>query len=125
MVVFKLGGTATLPDAPPLAGPAHVPSETFSAEQIAEGGRLYSSTCGRCHGQGTRASNILPDLRRSPVNGSALAWKAVVMDGALENRGMIGFAHTMTEQQGEAIRAWVASEAAKLAANQREGRPER
>jgi quinohemoprotein ethanol dehydrogenase len=125
MVVFKLGGTAVLPSPPPLAGPAHVPTEKFASAHIAEGEMLYTMNCGRCHGMGTRASNLLPDLRRSGANGDAGVWRQIVIDGALTDNGMVSFSDKLTPAQAESIRAWVGSEAAKLAANQKAGKPER
>lgn len=125
MVVFKLGGTATLPAAPPLAGAANAPKDVFPAAQVAEGGGLYAANCGRCHGMGTRASNIVPDLRRSGALTAAATWRSIVIDGALTDNGMVSFRDKLTPAQAESIRAWVGTEAQKLAANQRAGKPER
>jgi len=125
MVVFKLGGTATLPDAPPLAGPAAPPAEDFPAAQVEKGAGLYAANCGRCHGLGTRPSNILPDLRRSAVLSSAETWRLIVIDGALTDNGMVSFSEQLSADDAEAIRAWVGTEAKKLAANQKAGKPER
>lgn len=125
MVVFRLDGKAKLPPPPPLAGPATEIAETFAPADIAKGAGLYGGNCGRCHGLGTRASNILPDLRRSPITADKEAWKAVLIDGALSENGMVSFADKLSPADAEAIRAWVGTEAQKLAANQRAGRPER
>jgi mono/diheme cytochrome c family protein len=122
MVVFKLNGTATLPPEPPLAGPANPPDETFTKAQIEEGKKLYGM-CANCHGGFPRASNIIPDLRRSGVLTSAPSWKSILIDGALTDRGMVSFKDYkgMTEAQAEAVRAYVASEAKKLQAEQAKG----
>jgi quinohemoprotein ethanol dehydrogenase len=125
MVVFRLDGKAKLPDPPPLAGPATEITETFAAADVTKGAGLYAANCGRCHGLGTRASNILPDLRRSPITADKDAWKAVLIDGALTDNGMVSFADKLSPADAEAIRAWAGTEAKKLAANQRAGRPER
>ncbi len=43
------------------------------------------------------------------------AWKQVVLGGAFEHYGMIGWKKLLTEKDAEDIRAYVASEARKLA----------
>ena len=126
MVVFKLGGTATLPPPPALAGPATDPDEAFDPAKVAQGSGLYLGNCSFCHGQPGLQSNIITDLRRSQVIRSADAFKAVVHDGAfLDSKGMPGFAGRLDESQVEAIRHFMGSESQKLAADQRAGRPER
>lgn len=125
MIVFKLGGTATLPAAPPLAGPATDPDEEFDPERIAEGAGLYAN-CMMCHGINGRQSNIITDLRRSPLIASPEAFQAVVHDGALlDTLGMPSFAGVLTPDQIESIRHFMGSESQKLAENQRAGVPER
>ena len=52
-------------------------------------------------------STELPDLRRSGSLGSRQAWKAVVYDGILKDNGMVSFAPSITEEEAEAIRAYV------------------
>jgi len=121
MVAFKIGGTATLPPEPPLAGPAAPPNETFTAAQVEEGKKLYGQ-CANCHGAMPRNSNIIPDLRRSGVLSSKETWKMVLIDGILTDRGMISFkARGLDEAKAESIRAYVASEARKLQAEQAKG----
>ncbi len=125
MIVFKLGGTATLPPAPPLAGPATDPDEEFDPARIAQGAGLYAN-CMMCHGVNGRQSNIITDLRRSPLVASAEAWRAVVHDGALlDALGMPSFAGQLTPDQIESIRHFMGSESQRLAENQRTGVPER
>ena len=125
MVVFRLDGAGQLPPPPPLAGPANPPSETFTAEQIAAGGKIYPRECGRCHGQPGKYHNLLPDLRRSAALTDAAVWHQIVMEGALEPNGMISFAEKLKPGEAEAIRAWVGEQARKLAADQKAGKPER
>jgi quinohemoprotein ethanol dehydrogenase len=43
------------------------------------------------------------------------AWQAVVHEGALKDRGMISFAPWLSKEQVEDVRAYVLSEAARLA----------
>ena len=74
MLAFKLGGTAKLPDPPPLAGPATDPKEKFDAALVAQGQRLYGQ-CGSCHGVMGMQSNVIRDLRRSPILADAATWR--------------------------------------------------
>lgn len=124
--VFKLGGTAKLPPMPPFAGPVAPPPGPFAAAEVAVGKEIYDRTCGRCHGRPIeRSSNVLPDLRRSGWIHDAAAFKAVVLDGALTQLGMISFADRINPAQAESLRAYLGSEAQKLAEQQKAGKPER
>jgi len=115
LVVFKLDGTALLPPDPPLAPPANPPRKSASPAEVAAGETQYVRYCARCHGVGTASSNVIPDLRRSPVLTDRSAWLSVVMDGALAERGMVGWSRLMTPAQAESIRAYVGEQARALA----------
>jgi quinohemoprotein ethanol dehydrogenase len=121
LVAFKLGGTATLPEPSPPAPPANPPAETFDDDAVRAGELLYLDRCSRCHGDGARNSNIVPDLRRSPTLANRDAWRAIVIDGALADRGMIGWSHLLDPTQAESIRAYVARRAVALQQEQSGG----
>jgi len=107
MLVFKLGGSAELPEIPPQAERPYVSSEeAFTPEQVAEGQRWLLTYCTICHEGPTN-----PDLYRSQVAASKDAWRAVLIDGALTGNGMVSFAEQLTPEQAEAIRAYVVTEA--------------
>ncbi len=118
VLVFKLGGTAQLPVYEPgEAGGLVISAESFTAAQIDSGRLLYTQQCYRCHGAGAASAGVLPDLRRSGTIASPDAWRAVVLDGALEERGMISFKTWLKEDEVEDIRAYVAHRA-KIAKQQ-------
>jgi PQQ-dependent dehydrogenase (methanol/ethanol family) len=126
LVAFKLGGKAKMPPPPPLAGPANPPAEQFPDALVTRGGKLYDTNCSRCHGRPIeRASNLLPDLRRSGYLGQADAWRTVVMEGALADFGMVSFVNRIGLEDAEAIRAYVGRHAQELARRQQAGLPER
>jgi len=77
-----------------------------------QGKLLYQSNCLGCHGDSAQGNNVLPDLRFSPML-EETAWKSVVLDGALNARGMISFAPFLQPAEVAAIRAYVISEAHK------------
>ncbi|MEP7243746.1 MAG: cytochrome c [Gammaproteobacteria bacterium] len=115
MVVFKLNGTGKLPDDPPLAVRPVPPSQVWPAELVTRGKEHYARFCGRCHGMNMMAANIVPDLRRSAALADKDAWNAIVIGGALEKQGMVSWARFITPDDAEAIRAYTADEARKLA----------
>jgi quinohemoprotein ethanol dehydrogenase len=114
IVAFKLDGTAKLPDGPLPPPPANPPKETFPDDVVHAGELLYFDYCGRCHGTATRSLNIIPDLRRSPALTAPELWRAIVIDGTLTDRGMIGWTKFIDATQAESIRAYVAREAVAL-----------
>jgi len=86
-------------------------TERWPAETVERGAALYLEFCGRCHGLNTRASNIVPDLRRSAALADAATWRAIVEDGTLAANGMIAWKPLMPEGAAESIRAYVAAQA--------------
>jgi hypothetical protein len=57
---------------------------------------------------------MFPDLRFASALGSADAFKAIVIDGALAKNGMVSFARALQPEDPEAIRAYLVSKAIEL-----------
>lgn len=115
VLVYKLGGTHTLPDPEPVVEIAMMKPEAVSADaqRVTEGMELYQRHCSFCHGDGLRTSGLTPDLRRS---GAAIheLWQNIVRGGMLENRGMVSFAQYLSADDAETIRQYVLSEANRI-----------
>jgi quinohemoprotein ethanol dehydrogenase len=111
LIAFKLDGTATLPPDPQAAPPVLPVTVTASEQAVHEGSVLYAKYCVRCHGRGAKSRNVVPDLRRVPPLGDAATWKAIVIDGALEDAGMIGWKQFISAEDAEKIRSYVAAQA--------------
>jgi len=109
LLVFSLEGNKTLPLLKrklPVLG--QLPEQFASEEQINQGEYLYHRTCFACHGFGAVAEGLNPpDLRYSAMLHSQAVFKAVVLDGALSPKGMVGFAESFSESDAEAIRAYL------------------
>jgi quinohemoprotein ethanol dehydrogenase len=111
---FKLDGEATLPPGPGPAPPANPPEQIFPTALAEAGAEPYRVYCSRCHGGEARSLNIIPDLRRSAALANAALWSNIVVDGVLEQNGMIGWAEYFGREEAEAIRAYVAAQARAL-----------
>jgi quinohemoprotein ethanol dehydrogenase len=116
LLVFKLGGKATLPKVDLTLPPANPPAQKFSATMIAAGGALYGDKCARCH-EGLAA----PDLRRSTALPDPAIWKSIVIDGVMSGNGMISFSKYMSADQAESIRGFVGEMARELEKQERKG----
>jgi quinohemoprotein ethanol dehydrogenase len=109
MLVFKLGGNASLP--PPQANelpPLTTLSNPASRSTIRKGEQLFQTYCAGCHGDVAVSGGVLPDLRRS----SALtddAWFEIVLRGDLRSQGMVSFAKEVSRDDAIAIRSYVIS----------------
>ncbi len=107
LLVFKLGGTATLPPPPkPEQAVLNPPPQTADAATVAEGKAVYSHFCGACHGDAAVSGGLLPDLRYSEFLKND-NWFNVVLGGALKDGGMASFANSLDRSQVAAIRAYV------------------
>jgi PQQ-dependent dehydrogenase (methanol/ethanol family) len=117
ILVYRLGGTATLPPAPELTLAAiDPPAPTGTDEQVGQGAGLYAVFCGNCHGGGVVQLGILPDLRRSVMLQTQEAFDAVVLEGALAATGMASFDAVLDPEGAEAIRAYIVARANEDAA---------
>ena len=108
LLVYKLGGSVTLPPAPP-AAPAQAfnpPANFGSDAQLARGEQIYTQNCTICH-EGGRGMGGFPDLRTTPMMQSTDVFKAIVYDGALTENGMNSFKKTLTPEDVEAVRAHI------------------
>ena len=119
LLVFKIGGQAPYRVARVPNPPGVEVATAFTPAQVTRGRRLYESNCAVCHGPAAQSSGVLPDLRRRATLADADAWRGVIIDGALQDRGMRSFARWLSPADAEAIRGYVAQRAAIV--RQREG----
>ncbi len=108
LLVFKLGGNAVVPphEPPPPPRPAlDLTQAEASTGNAARGQDSFTQYCTACHGGGS----FLPDVRTSPILLQKEAWKAVVHDGALKDRGMAAFEKFLSEAETENVRAYLLS----------------
>jgi quinohemoprotein ethanol dehydrogenase len=111
ILAYKIGGTAELPPIPVAAALPLPPADFGSESQIQAGAALYARNCLICHGTGAASGGVLPDLRHSPMSGEPSAFAQVVLDGVLEDNGMVSFAEVINADETEAIRAYVVRQA--------------
>lgn len=117
LLVYKLGGKASLPPAAPLPPRRSLnpPPQFGSAELIARGAETYNIHCTICHDTAYGNRGLFPDLRYSPMINAPEAFKAVVIDGALEPRGMVSFRDRFSAADAEAVRAYITQRAHQAA----------
>jgi mono/diheme cytochrome c family protein len=120
VLVFALGGQATLPVQPARAlPPANPSSEAFTDAQVELGKTQYGKNCGVCHGWGAIGGDLIPDLRRVSAVTDRELWHSIVIDGALQNAGMISFKPYLSPAEAEAIRGYVSHQAQLLRAEEK------
>lgn len=108
LIVMKLGGTAKLPPLPVSTALAwNPPAQIGTAQDIASGKALFGRYCAVCHGGSAIGNGFTPDLRVSGALTNADAWKGVLIDGILQDRGMVSFAKVLTPKDAENLRAYI------------------
>ena len=111
LLVFRLGGTARMPADPAPPPPFTGTGRALQPARISHGAALFSEYCTRCHGVPARASNQIPDLRRSGALADAGTWRQVVLGGALAHQGMVSWQRFIEPDDAEMIRDYIESEA--------------
>ena len=107
-IVNKLGGTAVLPEPVSYTPPALNPPAMFGDDALlAQGEMHYNEHCASCHGNNGRVSSLFPDLKYAAALNSPELFKAIVIDGVLQNNGMVSFANQLTPEAADSIRAYV------------------
>ena len=119
---IKLGGTGEIPDADLPAIDRTPKAEPFGTEaQLAEGVVDYARNCAVCHGPLAVSSGVLPDLSWSAISANPDSWKGVVLEGHYSANGMVSFSDYLSEDDVEAIRAYVLAQAHAAAAAEGDG----
>jgi quinohemoprotein ethanol dehydrogenase len=113
LLVYKLDGKATLPPAAPPPPPRQLnPPPAFgSPAELARGEELYNQNCTMCHETQYGNRGLFPDLRYSAMINSAEAFRSVVIDGVLQQRGMVSFRDRFGAEDAEAVRAYITQRA--------------
>ncbi len=104
LLVFKLGGTAVLPPAPPVRQPPEPPPVRASEAVVKAGGELFAKNCALCHGQ--QAQGGIKDLRQMQPE-THTAFLDIVIGGSRKDQGMASFADVLTRDQAESIHQYV------------------
>lgn len=117
LLVYKLNGTVQLPPAaPPVPQVLNPPADFGDAAMHARGRDLYQRNCSGCH-EGGRLFSGFPDLNYTIALNSAPLFKAIVVDGALAEDGMISFKNSLKAEDAEAIRSFLTARANELKRN--------
>jgi len=107
VLVFKVGGTATLPAlAPEQQLVLNPPPATADAATVAAGHALYGQYCGVCHGENAVGGGVVPDLRASSFLGNDFFYE-IVLNGAMKDAGMAPFKAVLDQKDATAIRAYL------------------
>jgi quinohemoprotein ethanol dehydrogenase len=106
VLVFKVGGTATLPALEPRELVLNPPADTADAHTVAAGGALFGRFCSVCHGENAVGGGVVPDLRASSFLGNDFFYE-IVLNGAMKDNGMASFNRILDHQKAESIRAYV------------------
>lgn len=111
ILAFKLGGGST-PLPPKRDLPTDIPAPPqldASREEIRSGQNLYAEYCVRCHGSVERDHGSgFPNLAFL-TRDQHEAFEAIVLEGTMSYGGMASYADVLTEEEVEAIQAFVAS----------------
>ncbi len=107
MLVFKLGGTKELPKLAmrDQSIPAW-PALTADEATVREGEVSFARHCMVCHGALAISTGITPDLRRMNEV-TREHFQDIVRGGMLKDRGMASFADLISEEEADAIKAYV------------------
>jgi PQQ-dependent dehydrogenase (methanol/ethanol family) len=112
LLVYKLGATGKLPAEVPFPDPVLNPPAAFGTPaMVAHGEDVYGRFCSTCHGSDGLSRGMFPDLRYSGALGSPEAFKSIVIDGALVEKGMVSFAKAISAEDADAVRAYVVGKA--------------
>ncbi len=107
LMTFKLGANGLLPPLPYEVETYPLPERPdVDSAVLAQGDHLYHNYCSVCHGVALIANKAVPDLRNLPMvfydN-----WDGVVRDGMMQKAGMVGFGEVLTQEETDAIYAYV------------------
>ena len=93
-----------------------MPADFGDEAMHARGQDLYQRNCTGCH-EGGRLFSGFPDLNYTVALSNGDLFKAIVVDGALAENGMISFKKALKAEDAEAIRSFLTARANELKRN--------
>jgi quinohemoprotein ethanol dehydrogenase len=116
VLVFKLGGTATIPPYQHVDRPVPMPTFKLAASktEIEEGRKIFANTCARCHGGEAISGGAVPDLRYL-TDPTHEMFEEIVLGGARHEAGMPSFVGDITPAQVRLIHAYILDRARESA----------
>jgi quinohemoprotein ethanol dehydrogenase len=116
LMVFALGGTATVPPYVHVDKPVPMPTFKLAATkaEIEEGRKLFANTCARCHGGEAISGGSVPDLRYLSQSTHEM-FEEIVLGGARREFGMPSFVGDVTPAQVRLIHAYILDRARESA----------
>lgn len=112
ILVYKLGGAAPALDKYEVVRARAIAPDKFGSENEVQQGKLvYARFCAGCHGDGAVSGGVLPDLRWSFSLSDPDTWDLIVGDGALSAAGMVAFRAELSNEEIQAVRAYVVAQA--------------
>lgn len=112
LMAFRLGGDASLPEVEMTTPTPLDVSNADSGGNAAAGEVVYGAYCSVCHGPAALSAGPIPDLRYSATILDSEVFRSIVIDGALADRGMVGFSQDINAEDAENVRAWLLERAA-------------
>src|SRR5580698_5593909 len=107
MLVFKLGGTANLPQLEPVMEQALTPLPSQGGTgAVHKGEQVFQRYCAACHGDVAVSGGVLPDLRHSNTLETD-EWFSDVLGGMLQSDGMVSFAKELSRGDAADVRSYV------------------
>ena len=113
LLVFALGGKATLPPQEVAARELAAVPAHFPKAQVTRGSQTFHRWCAVCHGVGAVSGGVLPDLRKADPRVYPIM-EDIVLKGALAGNGMPRFDAWLGKPDVAAIRAYVLTRRAAL-----------
>ena len=116
LLVFTLGGTATLPPYTHTVRPVPMPTFKLAATpaEVEKGRVLFANFCARCHGGEAMSGGSVPDLRYAAESTHEM-FEEIVLGGARREFGMPSFTGDLTSAQVRLIHAYVLQRARESA----------
>lgn len=106
LVTFALDGDLKLPDRPKNIEMPKPPTPIEDQTSIARGENLYHWECHVCHGAGAVGGGVLADLRYMTEE-THKNFNAITLGGLYTDKGMVGFASRLSEQDAKDIHAYL------------------
>lgn len=123
IIAFKLSGKYRLPEVPsPIVPDLNPPPDTASASVIERGDAQYRSHCASCHGNWGISAGVVPDLRYSSIIADRAMTQQVVRGGILRSGGMPMFGPSLSDEDLDAVRAYIIHRANDELARERTGK---